>query len=191
VTQYTEHTKSISRVLVDLQSSHIIHSSSYDGTVISYDLQTNQRKISHILSSSGGGSGRPGGSGGNGGSISLTDMTQRFDSEGEVVTCDTGGRLITWDIDIRDPVMIVQDISEVNPSLTCCMISPVTGLYLAFAGSDGVLKILDIRRNQIISLGRGHSDEIVSLSWTPDEKQIITGGKDNCMCVWNYYLGGG
>lgn len=190
VTQYTEHTKSISRVLVDLQSSNIIHSSSYDGTVISYDLQTNQRKISHILSSGGGGGGdsRRGGSGG---SISLTDMTQRFDSECEVVTCDTGGRLITWDIDIRDPVMIVQDISEINPSLSCCMISPVTGLYLAFAGSDGVLKILDIQRNQIVSLGRGHSDEIVCLSWTPDEKQIITGGKDNCMCIWNYYLGGG
>lgn len=191
VTQYTEHTKSISRVLIDLQSPHIIHSSSFDGTVISYDLQANQRKISHILSNSNNDSSRRGGgTGGNGGSISLTDMTQRFDSECEVVTCDTGGRLITWDIDIRDPVMIVQDISEIDPSLTCCMISPVTGLFLAFAGADGILKVLDIQRNQIISLGRGHSDEITCLSWTPDEKQIITGGKDHCMCIWNYYLGG-
>jgi cilia- and flagella-associated protein 52 len=189
VTQYSEHTKSVSRVLVDSQTPNIIHSSSSDGTVISFDLQANQRKVSHILSSGKSDSSRRGGGGG-GGSTSLTDMTQRLDSECEVVTCDTGGRLITWDIDIRDPVMIVQDISEINPSLTCCMVSPVTGLYLAFGGSDGILKVLDIQRNQIVSLGRGHSDEIVCLSWTPDERQIITGGRDNCMCIWNYYLGG-
>lgn len=179
ITQYTEHTKAISSVLIDLNFPNIIHSTSYDGTVISYDLQANHRKISHIMkgnthSSSGG---------------SITSMTQRYDSENEVVTCDSQGRIITWDIDIRDPVQVIQDIGY-NPSLTCCMISPISGKYLAFAGEDSVLKILDITKNEIISLGKGHTDGISSLSWTCDERQIITGGRDHCMCVWNFYLGG-
>jgi WD40 repeat protein len=95
-----------------------------------------------------------------------------------------------WDIDQRDAVYMIQDTSPL-PSLLCCMISPVTGRYLAVAGEDTVLKVIDITTNQIISVGNGgHSGGICCVSWTRDERQIITAGKDNCMCVWNFYLGG-
>jgi cilia- and flagella-associated protein 52 len=171
MTQYSEHSKSVVKVLVDNVEQNIVHSVSLDCTVLSYDLKTDKRKISHII---------------RGGA--LTYMTQRTDSERELITCDTQGRLLHWDIDVRDPVLVVQDAGA-NPSLSVCAISP-SGRFLAFAGVDMVLKILEVATNQIVSLGNGHSDGIVAMAWTPDERQIITGSGDTCMCVWNFFLGG-
>lgn len=33
-------------------------------------------------------------------------MTQRIDSENELITCDVNGRLLTWDCDYREPVQV-------------------------------------------------------------------------------------
>lgn len=169
--QYSEHSRGISKVLVDNTQSNIVHSASLDCTVLSYNLKISKRQICHIIK------------GGN-----ITDMTQRWDSENELVTCDTTGRLLHWDIDVREPVLAIKDAGHL-PNLRTCAISP-TGAYLAFAGDDSMLKILHVPSSQIVSLGRGHSGVITCLAWTPDEKQIVTGGQDSCMCVWNFYLGG-
>jgi WD40 repeat protein len=169
--QYSEHSKGISKVLVDNMHSNIVHSASLDCTVLSYDLKISKRQICHIIK------------GGN-----ITDMTQRWDSENELITCDTKGRLLHWDIDVREPVLAVKDAGHL-PNLRTCAVSP-TGNYLAFAGDDTMLKILHVPSSQIVSLGRGHSGIITCVTWTPDEKQIVTGGQDCCMCVWNFYLGG-
>jgi WD40 repeat protein len=169
--QYSEHAKGISKVLVDNQHTNLVHSASLDCTVLSFNLKISKRQICHIIK---------------GGHI--TDMTQRWDSENELVTCDTNGRLLHWDIDVREPVLAIKDAGHL-PNLRTCAISP-TGNYLAFAGDDSMLKILHVPSSQIVSLGRGHSGVITCLAWTPDEKQIVTGGLDSCMCVWNFYLGG-
>mmetsp|Transcript_9578 Transcript_9578/g.14420 ORF Transcript_9578/g.14420 Transcript_9578/m.14420 type:complete len:697 (-) Transcript_9578:178-2268(-) len=171
MTQYSEHSRGVSKVLIDNTHKNIVHSVSLDCTVLSYDLKTDKRKISHIIKGG-----------------YLTHMTQRLDSECELITCDTQGRLLHWDIDVRDPVLIVMD-AGMNPSLKVLAVSP-SGRFLAFAGDDTVLKVLDVASNQVLSLGKGHSGSILTLSWTPDERQIITGSEDSCMCVWNFYLGG-
>lgn len=33
-------------------------------------------------------------------------MTQRIDSENELITCDVNGRLLMWDCDYREPVQV-------------------------------------------------------------------------------------
>merc|ERR1711916_90709 len=69
-----------------------------------------------------------------------------------------------------------------------CAVSP-TGRFLAFAGDDGSEDPGgNIRQRP--SLGQGHSGSIKALSWTPDERQLVTGGDDHCLCIWNFYLGG-
>ena len=116
----------------------------------------------------------------------MTDVSQRKDSELELVTCDIMGRLLSWDIDARDPVMAVQDPSR--EALRSLSVSP-SGRFLAFAGDDFLLKVLDIVSGQVISVGQGHSNVIRTVVWTPDEKQILTGSDDTCICIWNFFLG--
>jgi len=170
VTQYTEHTKSVARVLVDHTSPNIVHSVSIDCSVLSYDLKSARRIISHLVTTG-----------------SLCDMTQRRDSEKELITCDNQGRLLHWDIDVRDPVAAVQDPTK--GALKCVAISP-SGRYLAFAGDDCLLKVLEVATDTVLSIGQAHSGSITSLLWTNDERQIISGGADTCLCIWNFYLGG-
>ncbi len=169
VTQYTEHTKCVARVLVDHTKPNIVHSVSIDCSVLSYDLKSARRIISHLVTTG-----------------SLCDMTQRRDSEKELITCDNQGRLLHWDIDVRDPVVAVQDPTK--GALKCVSISP-SGRYLAFAGDDCLLKVLEVSTNAVLSIGQAHSGGISALLWTNDERQIITGGADTCLCVWNFYLG--
>jgi WD40 repeat protein len=170
ITQYTEHRKGVIRVLVDNQQPNIVHSVGGDGSILSYDLKAGRRITCHIVNNG-----------------SMMNMTQKKEREYEVVTCDSVGRLLFWDIDIRDPVVAVQDPSKTTIRIN--QISP-SGRFLAFAGDDQILKILDMQSFQIISLGQSHSAPILALHWTPDEKQIITGGADCCLSVWNFYLGG-
>lgn len=170
ITQYTEHRKGVAKVLVDAKSPHIVHSVGGDCSVLSFDLKAARRIICHIVNNG-----------------QMLSMTQRKDSELELITCDTLGRLLYWDIDIRDPVMVVQDPSRTP--ITCSEISP-SGRFLAFSGEDHILKVLDVVSNQIISLGLSHSSPVMALSWTPDERQIVSGGADSTLCVWNFFLGG-
>lgn len=170
ITQYSEHRKGVAKVIIDAKAVNVIHSVGGDCSVLSYDLKADQRIICHIVNSG-----------------SMLDMTQRKTAEYECITCDTMGRLLYWDIDIRDPVMAVQDASRTI--IRTCSVSP-SGQFLAFAGDDCVLKVMDVTSNQIISMGYGHSSAVESLAWTPDERQIISGGIDSSLCIWNFYLGG-
>lgn len=171
VTQYTEHAKAVAKVSIDVISPHIIHSVGICGSVLSFDLKATRRITCHLISSG-----------------SLINMTQRKDNELELITCDAQGRLFHWDIDVRDPVLAVQDPS--HSAIKVCSVSP-SGRYIAFGGEDCLLKVLEINTGQVVSLGQGHSNHITTLVWTQDEAQIITGGEDSCLCIWNFFLGGG
>jgi WD40 repeat protein len=170
ITQYTEHRKGVAKVLVDVKSPNIVHSVGGDCSVLSYDLKAGRRIISHIVNNG-----------------NMTCMTQKKTGEMETITCDSTGRLLFWDIDIREPVMAIQDPSR--STIRCVQVSP-SGRFIAYAGDDQILKVLDGFTQQIVSLGQSHSGTILALSWTPDEKQLISGGEDCCMSIWNFYIGG-
>jgi len=121
VAEYTDHSRAVERVLVDVKYPNMIHSCSADSSVITYDIKAMRRVQTHIVNSG-----------------VMFDMTQRLDSEMELVTCDNQGRLLHWDCDIRDAVLAVQD--PTRTCLTCCQISP-SGRFLAFAGEDALLKV--------------------------------------------------
>lgn len=168
VTQFSEHSKTVTRVLVDVLKPNLVHSSSLDMSVLTYDLKTQKRTVSHLVQRG-----------------CFTDMTQRVDSEQELITCDNTGRLLHWDCDVRDPVAVVQDPSGLP--LSCCTISP-SGGFIAFAGQDATLKVLTVQTNEVVGIGQGHSDAISQIKWAPDEKQVVTVGDDSCICVWNLYI---
>lgn len=168
VVQYNEHHRGVCKVLVDIKSPNIIHSVGNDCTVLSYDLKSAKRRQCHVVTSG-----------------TMTDMTQRKDSENELITCDMQGRLLTWDIDMRDPVSAMQDPSRTP--LRCVSVSP-SGRYIAFAGDDFILKVLDLASNgQSICLGQGHSNSITCILWSPDERQVVTGGMNKQLIYSSHF----
>lgn len=170
VTQYLQHTKSVTALKIDDESPNIIHSAAADAVVLSYDLKGARRIISHMVTNG-----------------QLTSITQRKDSEREVITADNQGRLLHWDIDVRDPVVAVQDPGKL--CIRVCAISP-SGRYLAFSGEDQLVKVLEVGSTSVVTVGQAHSGTVTCLTWTHDERQVITGGMDTCIAIFNFYLAG-
>ena len=167
ITQYSEHRKGVLQVSIDSEKPNIVHSLGGDSTVLSYDLKLAKRIIGHTING-----------------CTMHCLTQRKDSELELVTGDSHGCILYWDIDVREPVMELQSSRN---AIRTAQISN-SGKFLAFAGEDTVLKILHVESNQMVSMGESHSNTVRTIAWTPDDRQILTGGDDNCLTVWNFFL---
>ena len=61
-----------------------------------------------------------------------------------------------------------------------------TGRFVAVCGEDNQTKVYEIRTESLIAVGIGHSNNVLSLQWSPDERQIVSVGTDCCICVWNF-----
>ena len=104
-----------------------------------------------------------------------------------MITAGRDGCLRTWDSDYFEAVESFYDPNRM--CLNDIMVSP-SGKFLAVCGDDFLLKVYDIAtaQPQLIAVGTGHCNIARSLSWSPDEKQILTVGDDSCICVWNFFL---
>ena len=60
-------------------------------------------------------------------------------------------------------------------------------LSLQHRAEDNQTKVYDIRSESLIAVGIGHSSNVRSLEWSPDERQLVSVGNDCCICVWNFY----
>jgi len=169
--QFVEHQKRVTGVGVDVKKPNLIHSCSMDCGLLTYDLIKEKRTVSHMV--------REG---------AFLCLSQRLDSEQEVVTGDGNGRLLFWDCDYPQPTSMVQDPARAK--CNAIKVSP-TGRYVATAGDDHLVKIFDlVDGGQLVTVGHGHSEYVLGLEWSGDEKQLVSVGADACVCVWNFYGGG-
>ena len=73
---------------------------------------------------------------------SFTGLAQRPDSEHELVTGGTDGKLLFWDCDYDKPVMAVQDPGRTR--INALAVSP-SGRVLAMCSDDLHVKIFDMK----------------------------------------------
>eukprot|EP00761_Pharyngomonas_kirbyi_P005257 gb/GECH01005262.1/.p1 GENE.gb/GECH01005262.1/~~gb/GECH01005262.1/.p1 ORF type:complete len:576 (+),score=98.19 gb/GECH01005262.1/:1-1728(+) len=59
--------------------------------------------------------------------------------------------------------------------------------FFATGASDQIVRLYDFETANQIGEGEGHSDSVVSLSFSPDDKQIVSVGNDGCTFVWNIF----
>ena len=171
--QFAEHHKPVVALVVDCERPRLFHSAGRDCAVFTHDLKLERRTVSHTR--------RDG---------AFTSLSQRLDSEKELVTADANGRVLFWDCDAADPVLGVNvDANRVE----CVAISP-SGRFLAMC-RDELLTIFELaeRANQpprAIAEGWAHSSFLKSARWSPDERQLVSVAADNCVCVWNFFGAG-
>jgi WD40 repeat protein len=167
LTQFTCHRRPVCEVLIDNVSPHIVHSGSDDKLVITYDLKQNKPLVQHVTQNS-----------------NVTGLSQRKDQEHEVVSANTDGRILFWDVDYPDPQGCLQVDHEVR--FTCVDVSP-SGRYIAAGADDTIMYIFDLNTCGCIQQCEGHSGPIVKVAWSPDQKQCVSVGKDCCVCIWNFF----
>jgi WD40 repeat protein len=165
LTQFTDNRRTVTRVFPDIKTTHLIHSCGIDRIINTYDLKLERRVVRHEI-----------------GSGTIMDMTQRKDSELELVTCGVGNAILFWDCDEANPVQSLPLRGQVNS----VEVSP-NGQFLAAASEAGELFIFDIRSLTLVSQGAVHSAKVNRLRWSPDQKQIVTVSDDCSIALWNFY----
>merc|ERR1719198_1218684 len=62
------------------------------------------------------------------------------------------------------------------------------GDYLAVSTASGEVQIWELAQpNAPVSVGMAHSHEVMQATWSPDGRQLVSVGKDNCICIWNWF----
>jgi len=60
--------------------------------------------------------------------------------------------------------------------------------YFATGGMLGIVRIYDFASGQFITECRAHSSTITSVKFSPDDKQIVSAGRDGLVVVWNFFI---
>lgn len=194
ITEYIEHSKPISSLKIDSFRFYYIHSTGKEGNIVTYDIKNNKKIALHTNAASKSSLLYPNSAAGKSTAMSLlNNLTQKLYENGEIVTVDAKGKIFSWDIDYIDPVINLQDPS--NKDLICCAMSPVqpnnrnSGTYLAYGGEDGIIRIIDMKTNQMISYRtNGSGSPIRSLAFTPDGQQLVAVSDDSTISIWNLFL---
>jgi len=182
VGNFDEHKKRVNSVCVDLEKPSLIHSCSDDKTVVTINLDQARRTCCHAVKEG-----------------ALRTMAQASHGELELISGDTAGALKWWDCDEQEPVHMKPTWSPMDEShkdrrLTHIDLSPpVNGGggsdYLCCCTATGDVQVweLMVRDARLVSVGAAHSEECTMARWSPDAKQIVSVGKDACICVWNFF----
>ncbi|OQS03653.1 hypothetical protein THRCLA_04030 [Thraustotheca clavata] len=152
--QFHEHKRGVTQVLIDIIKPHHVHSCGLDRALFIYDLKTERRAVVHQV--------REG---------AFHSMSQRLDSENEIITGGADGRLLFWDCDVSEAVKAMQDPNHVR--ISTLQVSP-SGRFLATGSDDCHIKIYLINDDVMIASAQGHSNAINQLAWSPDERQLVS-----------------
>lgn len=176
--EFSDHVhRPVTCVLPDCRAAHLLHSCGEDRSIFTYDLKKERRMVQHQLGQQGG---------------IPNSMTQRLDSENELITASSDGRICTWDFDLDEPVSEVSVQGTRALSFTAVRVSPANGAYLAAAASDGRLRIWALSSGRLVATSAENTlSGIQDLAWSPDQKQLVAVAADKCIAIWNVYLDDG
>jgi len=174
--QFSEHKGRVTQVLIDMVKPNLVHSCGEDKTVITVDLRVERRVTCHSSQEG-----------------QFQNMVQLATSENELLTCDHGGSIKFWDCDVPEPVSMIVTIppnemeSTRERRLTHLSLSK-GDKYLLASTAAGEVQVWDLHDAAApISVGIAHSNVVTAAHFSPDGKQVVSVGKDCCICVWNFF----
>ncbi len=60
--------------------------------------------------------------------------------------------------------------------------------FFVTGGMLGIVRVYDFNSGQFVTECRGHSSAITKVRFSPDDKQILSTGRDGLVIVWNAFL---
>lgn len=72
-----------------------------------------------------------------------------------------------------------------NQQVNCISFSP-DGRHLAIVSEDGSLRIVDYLKEQILDAFTSYYGGLITVTWSPDGRYILTGGQDDLVSIWSF-----
>jgi len=92
-------------------------------------------------------------------------------------------KLTYWDMRTTDPLNLVP-IGHEQLAIACSS----NGNIVAVGGVDRVVRVFDTLEYAQVAECEGHSDHVLALAFSPDDRQLVSVGADGCVMVWNIYV---
>ena len=167
VSDLKEHVGAVTQLLLYDDDVHAV-SCSRDKSFLCWDLRREKRISSHTQ--------RMGG-------INTVALTR---DQSLVITAGQEKRLTYWDLRTAGPVQVIDPAHTKTSEVSCISVAHDSDLMVT-GGTDHTVRLWDIRMGKTLMEGVGHSGRVRDVSFSPDDKQVVSVGADGCVLVWNVY----
>eukprot|EP00611_Tribonema_gayanum_P032523 TRINITY_DN9777_c0_g1_i1.p1 TRINITY_DN9777_c0_g1~~TRINITY_DN9777_c0_g1_i1.p1 ORF type:complete len:614 (+),score=249.53 TRINITY_DN9777_c0_g1_i1:165-2006(+) len=167
VSHLKQHGQRVPSVALFSDDAHAV-SVSRDRSLICWDLRT-EKQVSHHSQRMGGING-----------VALSK------DESLVLTVGQEKRLTQWDLRAQAPVSVTDLSRDMSDEALGVAVSH-NGRFVATAGTAQVVKLWDLASRRLLAEGRGHSGSVTALSFSADDRQLVSAGLDGNVLVWNVY----
>lgn len=158
-----EHTLRINQLCL-YDSNKYVLSCCRDRSFLCWDLMSERRITAHSQTNGG-----------------INGITLTADQK-SVITVGKEQSVSIWDLRNPRPVASWRHGDEG----TCVAVARTLPI-IATGGVGQVVKVWDLRTGKLLCRGVGHSAPITDISFSPDDKQIVSVGRDACVMIWNVY----
>lgn len=166
VMQFSAHHKEVHSLFADRNMPNIIYSGGEDKTMNCFDLKLQKRVIVHNMKNG-----------------FIFDMDQKHDGDKEIISVGFNSGLCIWDFFKIEPVVEM----ELGKNFFSLKISN-NGKFVAMGSETGEIWIMTVNDLRLVGKSSGHSQRVISIAWSPDDKQIISTSFDFSVSIWNFYL---
>ncbi|GBG63600.1 hypothetical protein CBR_g38666 [Chara braunii] len=99
-----------------------------------------------------------------------------------IVTAGQDRKITVWDMREREPAI---EITEAHRGEVTCVAIPSKGGVFLTGGADHFLRLWDLATGNLLAHGLAHSSRITSVSFSPDDKKILSTGNEGALMIWN------
>ena len=166
VMQFSAHHKEVRCIMADRDNSNIIYTGGDDKNMNSFDLKLQRRTNVHTLKNG-----------------FIFGLDQKIDGDKEILTIGYNTGLNIWDF------YKANSLGEINLGKNYFSLKISTsGKYFAIGSEDGEILLFSTYDLRLIDKRQGHSNMVVSIKWSYDDKQFVSTSVDGSICIWNCYL---
>ncbi len=164
-----EHSHKVTKVQLWEDDLHLV-TASRDKSLLFWDLKTEKRISAHIQ--------RMGG-------INSFDIDF---ATGLIISTGQDRKITYWDLRQANPVKVLDTNNNLKKGDECFSLAiSHHGKLFATGGVEQIVRLWDLSSGKIITEGTGHSGAVNTLAFSADDRQLVSGGKDGSIFLWNIY----
>jgi len=98
-------------------------------------------------------------------------------------------KITYWDLRKANPEILLESSpykGESDELLSICISHD--NKYFVTGGLLGIVRLYEFQSGKFVAECRAHSNAITSVKFSPDDKQIVSAGRDGLVAVWNCFL---
>lgn len=103
--------------------------------------------------------------------------------EYQILSCGTDRKVTYYEVLDGTPVRSLE--ASLSGAINAMDVTDDAKVFVT-GGADKLIKVWKYLEGIVTHVGIGHSDEITALRISPDNKYIVSVGKDGCIICWNF-----